>query len=60
MVPQNSVEEITKPVLKLTGQQALIHLTVKTGLTMFFTLLKQSWENKNANGIFFFIHNVLI
>lgn len=52
MVPQNSVEETTKPVLKLTGQQALIHLTVKTGLTMFFTLLKQSWEN--SSGIFIY------
>jgi len=57
MIPQNSIEEITKPVVKLTGQQVLIQLTVKTSLTMFFTLLKQSWENKNANGKFqiFFI-----
>lgn len=50
MVPQNSIEETIKPVVKLTGQQVLIQLTVKTGLTMFFTLLKQSWENKSANG----------
>ncbi|XP_025408544.1 probable E3 ubiquitin-protein ligase HERC1 isoform X2 [Sipha flava] len=51
MAPQNSVEESIKPVIKLTGQQVLIQLTIKTGLTMFFTLLKQSWENKNANDI---------
>lgn len=50
MPPQNSIEENTKPVIKLTGQQVLIQLTIKTGLTMFFNLLKQSWENKNANG----------
>jgi len=50
MTPQNSIEETIKPVVKLTGQQVLIQLTVKTGLTMFFTLLKQSWENKNCNG----------
>lgn len=52
MIPQNSIEETTKPVVKLTGQQVLIQLTVRTGLTMFFTLLKQSWENKNTNGKF--------
>lgn len=50
MAPQNSVEETIKPIVKLSGQQALIQLAVKTGLTMFFTLLKQSWENKNSNG----------
>jgi len=50
MIPQNAVEETIKPVVKLTGQQVLIQLTVKTGLTMFFTLLRQSWENKNCNG----------
>lgn len=50
MAPQNSVEETIKPIIKLSGQQALIQLTVKTGLKMFFTLLKQSWENKNSNG----------
>jgi len=50
MKPQSSIEETIKPVMKLTGQQVLIQLTVKTGLTMFFTLLKQSWENKNCNG----------
>lgn len=50
MVPQSSTDDITKPVVKLTGQQALIQLAVKTGLTMFFKLLKQSWENKNTNG----------
>lgn len=53
MAPQNSIEETTKPTVKLTGQQVLLQLTVKTGLTMFFTLLKQSWENKNANGILY-------
>ncbi|XP_027837521.2 probable E3 ubiquitin-protein ligase HERC1 [Aphis gossypii] len=51
MTPQNSIDETIKPVAKLTGQQVLIQLTVKTGLTMFFTLLKQSWENKDSNGI---------
>lgn len=61
MAPQNSVEETTKLVVKLTGQQVLIQLAVKTGLTMFFTLLKQSWENKNANGkswilYYYFVH----
>lgn len=50
MTPQNSIDETIKPVAKLTGQQVLIQLTVKTGLTMFFTLLKQSWENKDSNG----------
>lgn len=50
MTPQNSIEETIKPVVKVTGQQVLIQLAVKTGLTMFFTLLKQSWKNKNENG----------
>lgn len=69
MAPQNSVEETAKPVVKLTGQQALIQLAVKTGLTMFFKLLKQSWENKNTNGKYFqkyfvyvylYIYNILV
>ncbi|VVC31643.1 Hypothetical protein CINCED_3A017272 [Cinara cedri] len=50
-LPPNPIEETPKPVVKLSGQQAVIQLTVKTGLTMFFTLLKQSWENKNENDI---------
>lgn len=69
MVPQNSVEETAKPVVKLTGQQALIQLAVKTGLTMFFKLLKQSWENKNTNGkylqeyfvyVYLYIYDILV
>jgi len=50
MVPQNDIGETIKSVVKLTGQQKIIQLTMKTGLTMCFTLLKQSWENRNCNG----------
>lgn len=60
MTPQNSIEETIKPAVKVTGQQVLIQLTVKTGLTMFFTLLKQSWNNKNENGKYWLLDMYII
>lgn len=50
LINASNTNEVPVTDSSLTGSQALVELSVHTGISLLFALLKQNWENSNTLG----------